>query len=940
MGDWHGNSPSRQTPEAVYCGESRKDSKKSEKPWMAKILSYIPPFTVAAPPCSVLRLYFPREISQLRAAYQDNSGSANGTQNLPLQSLPHNFGVTGADDDTVASFSKKQTSLSQEAVLLSIVAELRKHAIQFVVLRATDPLDLLFLSHYLRAAYPQGRIVTLGADMLFPREVGDTSLHGILALSTYSVSPSANHQFYQLMQSGAERMFPSPFEIGTYNALHSLMTAEISPVDCKASGPVTENGCADRLWISKKETPPKFLYLVQYGWRERGKFDKYNAPPVRLSTLGHDGYWPVANLGPFEKEKTATLLPQIVLPGPSKIVPVPQFDSDPAPVEVPNSWLAIQVIGLSLACGFCLLLWFASVASPSPQLAQFAPTRAGTRVWLIATVGLFLILVLLILLWPFVHGTLDWNIIHARRFEAILATGMLLVFFITLIDVLERSGLFDTATRRRRAKRRKRPNLGNAAAIAVFVVASILLPYYALRSDKCDALSKPEDAQVREKCSKGEDAYQRENRAGIRHFETLRAMQLTSGLSPILPIFFLLAAGLWWASHISSGWVLLDGRRPRLPSDLNSRVAAIGEDAKTTKTLLKALRPGFSSIAHYFALAGIGLGLLLLAGGITPLRTIEHWKYERSQLPPFLIIAWAGIIGTTLRLWSIWFRARQLLLALDSLPLRRAFQRLEGFSWKPIWKLGGNGTLDEYQRILAREREALESALNTAPMIGDIRQKINRHRRQMLTWYRIATSFKHPFSLDWTVRRKAEQRLIEHFIRFQRGVSSAAGAALNYAAESWSDEKEAPKRRASQETAEDLRVRACERFVSLVYVSFLLMVLARMRTLIVAIGGMYILILLAMTVYPFEPKAAIQGLLVATLIFIVAVVGLVFAQIHRDATLSHITDTRPGELGSDFWLRMASFIALPLFSLLASQFPEIGRFFYTWLEPALQALNR
>ena len=951
MGDWQGNRPIRQPPDSVYCGESREDSKKSERPWMAEILSYIPPFTVAAPPCSVLRLYFPREISQLRAAYQDNSGPANGTQDLPVQSLPHNFGVTGADDDTVASFSQKQTPLSQEAVLLSIVAELRKHAIQFVVLRATDPLDLLFLSHYLRAAYPQGRIVTLGADMLFPREVEDTSLHGILALSTYSVSPSANHQFYQLMRSGAERMFPSPFEIGTYNALHSLMTAEVFQVHCKAPGPVTENGCADRLWIprketptriSKKETPTELLYLIQYGWREGGKFDKYNAPPVRLSALGHDGYWPVANLGPFEKEKTATLLPQIVVSGPPQMVPVRQFSPDPAPVEVPNSWLAIEVVAHSLACGFCLLLWFASVVSPSPQLAQFAPTRAGTRVWLIAAMGFFLILVQLILLWPFVHGTLDWNIIHARRFEAILATGMFLVFLITLIDVLERSGLFDTAARRRRAKRRKRPNLGNAAAIAVFVVASILLPSYALKPDKCSVLTKPEDVRVCENRTGPEDTHVRENRAGIRHFETLRAMQLTSGLSPILPIFFLLAAGLWWASHISSGWVLLDGRRPRLPSgNLNHpRVAAIGEDAKTTKTLLKALRPGFSSVAHYFALAGIGLGLLLLKGGVTPLRTIEHWKYERSQLSPFLIIAWAGIIGTTLRLWTIWFRSHQLLLALDSLPLRRAFQRLEGFSWKPIWKLGGNGTWDEYRRILAREMEALDSALNTVPLLDGFRQKINRHRRQMRTWYRIATSFKHPFSLDWAVRRKAEQRLIEHFIKFQRGVSSAAGAALNYAEESWSDEKEEPKRRAGQETAADLRVRACERFVSLVYVSFLLMVLARMRTLIVAIGGMYILILLAMTLYPFEPKAYTQGFLAATLIYIVAVVGLVFAQIHRDATLSHITDTKPGELGVDFWLRMASFVALPLFSLFASQFPEIGRFFYSWLQPALQALNR
>ena len=317
--------------------------------------------------CSVLGLYFPREISQLRAAYQDKSGLVNGIERLPLQTLPHNFGITGADDDTVASFSQKQTPLSQEAVLLSIVAELRKHAIQFVVLRATDPLDTLFLSHYLRSAYPQGRIVTIGADMLFPREVEDTSLHGILALSTYSVSPSANHQFNQLTHSPAERMFPSSFEIGTYNALHSLMTAWISRSDCKTPGLEIENGCADQLRSRLEEK--RHLYLIQYGWRERDKFDKYNAPPVRLNALGHDGYWPIANLGPFKGEKSGTLLPQVT--------GVPQFSPDPAPVVVPNSWLAIEVVSLAMACGFCLSLWFGSVTSPSQQLAQFAPTMAG-----------------------------------------------------------------------------------------------------------------------------------------------------------------------------------------------------------------------------------------------------------------------------------------------------------------------------------------------------------------------------------------------------------------------------------------------------------------------------------------------------------------------------------------------------------------------------------
>jgi len=859
----------------------------------------------------VLRIYFPREISQLRAAYQDTTGSASGAERLPLQTLPHNFGVTGADDDTVPSFSQKQTPLSQEAVLLSIVAELRKHTIEFVVLNATDPLDTLFLSHYLRSAYPQGRIVTLGADMLFPREVEDTSLHGILALSTYSVSPSANHQFYQLRQSGVERMFPNSFEIGTYNALHSLMTADVSSPrrDCDAS--VFKNDCADQL----RSSPKAPLYLVQYGWRERGlgKFSRYNAPPVHLSALGHDGYWPVANLGPFEKETIPTLLPQVVSDprgaGPS--LPVQQFSTDPAPVEVPNSWILIEAMGLALACGFCGSLWFASVTTPSQPLAQFAPTSAGAHVWMIAAIGFLLIMVLLILLWPFVFGCGEWNLIHGRGSIVILPVAMIAVFVITSLDILERSGLFDA----RRSTRTMLSNIGNAAPILAFTVASIALPYWVLTHQEIAPQSI----------------------ASIRRFETLRAIQLTSGLSPILPIFFLLAAGLWWANYSSSGWVLLDGRRPRLPSGSG---APIAEDRETVRSLLSALRPGPSSAIHYLALLAIALGLLFLVGNTLPFRTIEPETFDRNELLPFLVIAWAGILGTTLRLWNIWFRTRELLLALDSSLLRRGFQRLKGFSWKPIWKFGGACTLDEYRRILAREREALECAMNTVPDLKNSKSEIDKGFQQTISSYQIAKSYKHPFSLNWTARRKAEQKLIEDFGSFQSGVASAARDAFKFLADQWPCEKEEPKCRAGQETENELKTRACERFVSLIYVSFLLVVLVRMRTLIIATSGMYILIVLSMTVYPLEPRPAIQAFLAASLAFIVAVVGLIFAQIHRDATLSHITDTKPGDLGSDFWLRMASFIALPLFTFFASQFPDIGRFFYSWLEPALQALNR
>src|SRR5208283_2380399 len=142
-----------------------------------------------------LTLYFPREISQLRAAYQKDVATSAATENAgPRDILPFYAEAPGSDDDTVPPFSARQVPLSQESVLLAIVSEIKKHNVQYIVVRSTDPLDTLFLSRYLRSAYPQGRVVTLGADLLYRREAEDPRLHGLLSLSTYSIAPSANHE--------------------------------------------------------------------------------------------------------------------------------------------------------------------------------------------------------------------------------------------------------------------------------------------------------------------------------------------------------------------------------------------------------------------------------------------------------------------------------------------------------------------------------------------------------------------------------------------------------------------------------------------------------------------------------------------------------------------------------------------------------------------------
>jgi hypothetical protein len=68
-------------------------------------------------------------------------------------------------------------------------------------------------------------------------------------------------------------------------------------------------------------------------------------------------------------------------------------------------------------------------------------------------------------------------------------------------------------------------------------------------------------------------------------------------------------------------------------------------------------------------------------------------------------------------------------------------------------------------------------------------------------------------------------------------------------------------------------------------------------------------------------------------------VTFIFFHMHRDATLSHITNTQPGELGGQFWVHVITFGVAPLMGLLTTLFPSVTDFVSSWLMPGVQALK-
>jgi hypothetical protein len=134
-------------------------------------------------------------------------------------------------------------------------------------------------------------------------------------------------------------------------------------------------------------------------------------------------------------------------------------------------------------------------------------------------------------------------------------------------------------------------------------------------------------------------------------------------------------------------------------------------------------------------------------------------------------------------------------------------------------------------------------------------------------------------------------------------------------------------------------IRNAEEFVCLNYLSYVQNVLGRLRTMAMTIIALFVAAACAMSSYPFDPRQALSAVLIALFVVGAVVIVKVYADMHRDATLSHVTNTKPGELGTEFWLKIAGFGFAPLLGLLTRIFPGATDFLFSWLQPGIASLK-
>lgn len=933
-----------------------------------------------------LVLSYPRDISSLRNARE---GEKSKEQSDPALAPYLHFSLKEANaDDSISHFSQDQTPLSEEAQLMSIGRRLLRSHVRTIAITATNVLDELFLAQFLHRACPDARLVFLdGGDLLVERDIDNLQYLGAITISPYSLV-GLDHAFFSAQHI---RAFPDSQSEAYYNAASFI------------------------LWDGHrtKDNPAPWLA----GYPPTSRAASILRPLLWATAVGRDGYYPLGILDQCASD-SERILPDISLSTNSdEMRPSPctrlNTASPPDPFEpgvrvYPSLfWFALCILIILLCFGHTAVLLTANFWSPFTRdlaiMSGDMPRRRAVYVN-IATVMLFCM--------GFVVSYPLFRVLRASTwsfYAAFWGAFTLIAAFVSLLATLARTHLYMGVDSRepepRQEPDRCRSDNGPEPArrkshyVLVHVIACLTL------------LAVPIFWMV---------ICEKDNSVGTHTFAGLffsyRCLHPESGVSPLLPIILLLFGWYLWGLCQTLRLRFSVNGRPQLPCSVDAPTAyplyVAEEDLSRCETSqdhclyrnITCLLITREIVRRFFRSPGVGLdivlaalylGLFVIAVFLIHVQGLDHFLWNVGYWPtlyefliralffPLMIVALTGWV----RVIFIWTSLRRgLLVPLEHLPIRFAFNRLKGVAWMTMLRQGG---LEEYWRDMARSTESMRQMIHSEVLKNAVNSKhplqwkalescnaaLGTHIAELLQL--IGDKKPHRRKGDSSLRKGSRAFLIgndipapEHrdelnfMAAIERGYAHfcellLTGLLIPY----WEDERtgfvesepiemmpikarrgtaevqDALELHAAPQSRDEEPLRVAEEFLAIRYVSVIRAVLVNLRYTMIFVSMAFVLAILAWNSYPFRPQAWVDWMFTTVLIVLGSGIVWVFAQMYRNPILSRITDTSANELGIEFYLRLATFGAVPLLTWLASQSPVIGTSLFHFLKPGLDILK-
>jgi hypothetical protein len=890
--------------------------------------------TTACAPGLVLK--YPRDISGLRGAYQ-KQGLLSAQTNRPdyanrQRFLPEDLSESGEEaDDTVKTYSGGQTDLSGEGELLQIVLQLQQKQIEYVLLVSSNTLDQIFLSRFLRSAYPSARVVILGANQSLFRGESASESRGVLALTPYPLSPVV--QAWTTPDDTLERdIFTTDLAQGVYYATRYLL--EATPAAGNADGKSPLPGYAAPRWIEQDSgtcVPPTWLAVISAGkpWPVAVLDDR------TLRQLPTHKIWPTT---------PKTCAPEG--PDPHSLLESPQWllcgtDADPTKIGIGDGklklplefWLAVAACALWMLVHGLLRLSASVVLWPRCR-AFYAPAKSGLQALFLNLAWACIGVAALALFWFARYADLV-----ARRARAPLSLLVAIALICAAFPIAD--WLLPKRNRTRNIKERDYPKGIKGAACAFVspvVLLAFLLSFWRLLPGYNEAGTIPEQ---------------------------WRAVNVFCGVSPAVPLVLLALGAYFWCIKNLHCLALFNRDKPRLPSECELWIDSHKYECRDPDAALPAER---SQMLKMFAaeayetvrlwsvrldrfsayLFPVTVLVLLVAGHGLDLRLRNLGPRSYGDLFGFgLLVFLALMLTQSVQLLALWQSLHELLGFLDRVRLRRTMQRIGSFDWKSVWTMGG-AVLDSRYQMLSRQLETLRH-LKCAWKDPDAWAPGISYRDEVRGAMDGLDGIARCIYGPWYAKNYKELGLIDlkNVERAQRSIAALTGALfIHVLLPAWAAETDSlilgpgkanPGNDHGRPTemvklSKSLLVRTAEEFVCLNYLAFIQNAAGRLRNLVIGLAWLFLAATIASVSYPFDPRPMLSVVFSVAFVLLAGAVIFVYAQAHRDATLSHITNTNPGELGEDFYLKVLQFGIGPAIGLISVLFPSLANLLFSWIQ--------